>query len=355
MRKYYLDNLRWISLSFVILYHVFYIFNSSWVIWNMEVSGIKELDSVCVFIYPWIMCLLFAISWVSARYSLQKRINKEFLRDRFKRIFIPCIVWIFAYGWIVGLVTDYYGNIFAESPETPRFIKYIILSLIWSWPLWYGQALFVISLVFILIKKIDKKQKIDLLFSKINLPILFLLVILVWLASQILNTPVITVYRWWIYLTMFLFWYYIFSNDKIIKKLEKISISLWLFSLSFGIIFTIKNFWTNFSSNEFLTNIFTNIYVWLVILSAFWLAKKFLNFENIFTKYMHKNNFSFYVLHYTLQIVIAFILVEYFKFDNLVYNYILLIIWTIIFLPIITEIFKRIPVVNRLLLWINKK
>ena len=44
-RKYYLDNIRWITLCFVILYHVFYIFNSSGVISNIGVTGIKELDS----------------------------------------------------------------------------------------------------------------------------------------------------------------------------------------------------------------------------------------------------------------------------------------------------------------------
>ena len=28
-RKHYLDNIRWITLCFVIIYHIFYIFNSS--------------------------------------------------------------------------------------------------------------------------------------------------------------------------------------------------------------------------------------------------------------------------------------------------------------------------------------
>ena len=110
-----------------------------------------------------------------------------------------------------------------------------------------------------------------------------------------------------------------------------------------------------FWRNEFLTNIFTNIYIWLVILSAFGVGKKFLNFDNNFTKYMNKNNFCFYVLHYTIQIIIAFILVEYIKLPYFILNYIILLIGTIILLPIITEILKRIPIINKLLLGTKNK
>ena len=154
---------------------------------------------------------------------------------------------------------------------------------------------------------------------------------------------------------MFILGYYVFSNDKIIQKLESIAIPLGITTFIFGIVFTIINYGANFGSDEFLTNIFTNIYIWLVILSAFGISKKYLDIKNKFTDYMNKNNFSFYVLHYTIQIVISFILVEYIKFDNFIFNYIILILGTIIILPLMTEILKRIPIVNRLLLGIVKK
>ena len=355
-RKHYLDNIRWITLCFVIIYHVFYIFNSSGVVSNIGVTGIKELDSICVFIYPWIMCLLFVVSGVSTKYSLNNKTNKEFIKDRAKRILVPSVIGIFVYGWISGWTTNYYGDIFAGNGDMiPNPIKYIIYSLIGIGPLWYAHVLFVASLLIVLIREIDKKQKIDKLFNKINLPILFLLFLIVWGFSFILNTPVVTVYRWGIYLLMFILGYYVFSNDKIIENLEKISIPLGIISFIIGIIFTIMNYGANFGSNEFLTNIFTNIYIWLVILSAFGVGKKFLNFDNSFTKYMNKNNFCFYVLHYTIQIIIAFILVEYIKLPYFILNYIILLIGTIILLPIITEILKRIPIINKLLLGTKNK
>ena len=58
-------------------------------------SEIILYDNIfCVFTYSWIMCLLFVVSGVSARYSLKKK-NKEFIKDRTKRILIPSIVGIF--------------------------------------------------------------------------------------------------------------------------------------------------------------------------------------------------------------------------------------------------------------------
>lgn len=94
-RKHYLDNIRWITLCVVILYHVFYLFNSSGVVSNIGVTGIKELDAVCVFTYPWIMCLLFVVSGVSTRYSL-------------KNIFIKQNNWIAIVSIIIGLPLGYY-------------------------------------------------------------------------------------------------------------------------------------------------------------------------------------------------------------------------------------------------------
>lgn len=352
--KKYLDNLRWITLCVVILYHVFYIFNSSGVISNIGVTGIKQLDAFCVFTYPWIMCLLFVVSGVATKYSLNTKTNKEFIKDRARRILIPSIIGIFAYGWISGWMTNYYTDIFAGNGNMiPTPIKYIIWSLIGIGPLWYAHVLFIASLLIVFIRKIDKKNKLDKIFEKINMPILVFLCIIVWGSSFILNMPLVTVYRFGIYLLMFLFGYYIFSNDTIIEKLEKCAIPLSIITLIYGIVFTIFNYGTNFVTDNFLQNIFTNIYLWLFILSAFGISKKYLDFSNNFTSYMNKNNFNFYVLHYTIEIIIAFVLVEYIKVPYFILNYIILLLGTIVFLPIITEILKRIPFINKLLLGVK--
>ena len=52
MRKPFLDNLRYSIVLLVILYHVFYLFNSVGVITNVEIPGIPALDAVLYVLYP---------------------------------------------------------------------------------------------------------------------------------------------------------------------------------------------------------------------------------------------------------------------------------------------------------------
>lgn len=354
-RKKYLDNIRWITLCIVILYHIIYIFNNSGVISNINVKGIPIMDCFLVFVYPWFMCLLFLISGISSRYSLEKRTTKEFMKDRKKRILIPSIVGIFAYGWISGLITNQYTDMFAGNGSMiPGLIKYFIYCLMGIGVLWYCHVLFINSALTVLLKKIDKNNKIDELCKKINLPILFGLVILVWLSSLILNTPLISVYRFGIYIFMYMLGYYIFYQDKIIEKLEKISIPLGILSFILGIVYTIYYYGSNYTDMSCLKSIFTNVYLYLMILSILGLGKKFLNFSNKFTEYMRKNNFNFYVLHYTIIVILGHLLVQYLNLPFIL-NYIIILIGTIIILPIVTEIIKKIPILNKLLLGIYKK
>ena len=57
--------------------------------------------------------------------------NKEFIKDRAKRILVPSVIGIFVYGWISGWTTNYYGDIFAGNGNMiPGPIKYLIFSLI---------------------------------------------------------------------------------------------------------------------------------------------------------------------------------------------------------------------------------
>jgi glucans biosynthesis protein C len=66
---------------------------------------------------------MFLLAGISARYALQKRTVKQFLKERVHKLLIPFIGGIFLLGWITGWVTDHYFDIFAGS-YVPGFIKY---------------------------------------------------------------------------------------------------------------------------------------------------------------------------------------------------------------------------------------
>lgn len=151
----YLDNIRWITVVLVIIYHIIYLFNNSGVISNIGVKGIQIMDTFLIFVYPWFMCLLFIVSGISCNYSLRKRSNKEFIKDRAKRILLPSVLGIFIYGWISGFITAQYTDMFAGNGNNiPGFIKYFIYSLMGIGPLWFCHVLFIGSLLIVLIRKI---------------------------------------------------------------------------------------------------------------------------------------------------------------------------------------------------------
>lgn len=81
MRKLYIDNIRWITVVLVVLYHVIYMFNG---IETFGVIGpfsdVQYQDAFQYIVYPWFMLLLFVISGMSARYELVRRSEKEFIK-----------------------------------------------------------------------------------------------------------------------------------------------------------------------------------------------------------------------------------------------------------------------------------
>lgn len=82
MRKLYIDNIRWITVVLVVLYHVIYMFNG---IETFGVIGpfsdVQYQDAFQYIVYPWFMLLLFVISGMSARYELVHRSEKEFIKE----------------------------------------------------------------------------------------------------------------------------------------------------------------------------------------------------------------------------------------------------------------------------------
>ena len=354
-RLNYLDNIKWITVLIVIFYHVIYLFNNSGVVSNIGVKGIPILDTFLIFVNPWFMCLMFIVSGISSRYSLEKRTSKEFIKDRFKRILVPSLLGIFIYCWINGYITGQYADMFAgNGDKIPNFVKYIVYSLVGMGPLWYCHVLFVGSLLIVLIRKLDKKDKISNVCKKVNIPILFLLVILVWLSSKVLNVPVIEVYKFGIYLLMMLLGYYVFYNKDLIKKLEKICTPMLIISVIVGLVYTYFTYGEKYTSKEILTSLFTNVYLWLMIISLFGFSSKFLNFKNKFSTYMTKNNFNFYILHYTIEVALAYLITTYLNLPIIVV-YLLVLFGTLISLPIIVEIIKRIPIVRYMILGISKR
>ena len=84
MRKHYLDNIRWVTVVIVVIYHVFYMYNSEGVLGGLgQITNlqVQYYDAFQYLVYPWIMPLLFIVSGISARLSLEQHTDKEFIKS----------------------------------------------------------------------------------------------------------------------------------------------------------------------------------------------------------------------------------------------------------------------------------
>ena len=82
-RKLYLDNIRWMTVVLVVIYHVVYLFNGEQPFGVIGPFRERQLqDCFQYLVYPWFMALLFVVSGMSARYYLQSHTTKQFLKDK---------------------------------------------------------------------------------------------------------------------------------------------------------------------------------------------------------------------------------------------------------------------------------
>ena len=67
MRKYYLDNIRWVTVVLVVIYHVLYMYNGEGILGGLgkiTALDVQYYDIFLYAVYPWFMLLLFLISGI---------------------------------------------------------------------------------------------------------------------------------------------------------------------------------------------------------------------------------------------------------------------------------------------------
>ena len=351
MRKCYLDNIRWATVLLVLVYHVFYMFNGVGILGGIPgAKSIPAFDRIACIIYPWFMVLLFVVAGMSARYALQKRTGKQFIKERAVKLLIPSTLGLFVIHWITGYLNIKMGG---GLEYIPKFLVYPISAISGIGPLWFIQLLFLFSCILILFRKIDKTDKLWTLCGKVNLPIILLLAALIFGAAQILNVPVLTMYRFGIYFVAFLIGYYIFSHDEVQSIIEKICIPMACLAVVGAVLYAIRYGGSDYTSPSCLQSIITNIYLWVVVLAILGCGKRYFNRETVFSRYMTKSSFGVYILHYPILLVICYTLQSQFDFPAIC-NYAIALVLVVVITFAIYEVIKRIPIIRYFILGMKK-
>lgn len=350
MRKAYIDNIRTGTVWLVLLYHVCYIYNGVGVLGKIpDTESIPALDTAASIVYPWFMVLLFVLAGMSARYSLMKRSPGRFIKERAVKLLVPSTLGLFVIHWITGYLNIKMGGGLEYIP-TPLVYPISVLSGIG--PLWFIQMLFLFSCVLALMKKLDKNDRLWGLGGKCGLAAVILMVLPIFGAAQILNMPVLTMYRFGIYFASFLIGYYILSHDGVQEKLERAWIPLLLAAIAGAAAYGVRWHGRDYTSTQCLQSPLTNLYLWAAVLAVIGCSKRWLDRETPVTRYLAGSSYGLYILHYPVLILAGYLLCTYCRLPVWC-NYLFTLLAEVIITTALYELIRRVPVVRWLVLGIR--
>lgn len=350
-RKGYLDNIRWATVLLVLIYHVGYMFNGVGILGGVPGSeSLPWADYLIGLVYPWFMVLLFVVSGMCARYALNKRSGREFLKERARKLLVPSTLGLFVIHWITG-----YWNIRMGGglEYIPGFMVYPISVISGIGPLWFIQMLFLFSAMLVLLRKLDREDRLWKNCGKGKIWVTPALVFLIWGAAQVGNLPVLTMYRFGIYFAAFLIGYLVLSHEEIQEQLEGMR---WVYlgaALICGAVYAVKYGGGNFTEDAVLKNICTNAYAWFAVLAILGMMGRYGNRERGVTRYLAKNSFGLYILHYPVLITVCALL-HFHTALSAGWQYLLAAVGMFLGTFLLNEVVKRIPVIRWLVLGIKK-
>lgn len=352
MRRIYIDNARWITVTLVVIYHIIFMFNG--VETNLVIGPfhpVQYQDVYLYIVYPWFMLLLFVISGMCAGFYLERHSGKEFLKSKTVKLLVPSTLGLFVFHWILGYL--FISNSTIDISGQPKWGQYIIMSFAGTSVLWYIQLLWFFSILLLGVRKLER-DRLYRLGEKTNIVILLLFTGVIYGAAQILNTPVVLVYRFGIYGTGFLIGYFCLSHDNVMERLSKYALPLGVAAAILGGFF-ITCFWgQSYAAYSVLKTPICNCYAWIAVLAILAFMKKHGNFENKFTHWMNRKSWGLYIFHYLALSLCAYRLHPYATELPPIIVYVLTGIFGFAGAFILYEFISRIPIIRWCVLGICK-
>lgn len=351
MRKYWLDNIRWATVLLVLVYHVFYVFNAAGVLGGIgPFSAVQYQDVILYFVYPWFMVLLFVVSGISAKYALDKMDGKTFFRARTVKLLVPSTLGLFVFQWLVGWLNVKLGGALASIP---RFLRYPVYVMSGTGPLWFAQLLWLFSLLLLGVRRLDPNGRFYALCGRCRAGVLLLFSLLIWGSAQILNAPVITVYRFGIYFTAFLLGYFVLSHDEVQARLERLRLPLLAAALALGVGYTVYAFGQNYTEGVYLKGFLPNVYAWLAVLAILGCGRAWFDKTGSFARYMTGASYGIYIVHYLFVLAPCYLLKSCSSLPVWCV-YVLALLAVLTLSPACYALLRRIPVLRFLVLGIRK-
>ena len=365
MRRYWIDNLRWVTVLTVLLYHVIYFYNNKGGFGGVGGfgDGPQYQDVVMYVLYPWFMPLLFLLAGISARYALENRSGKVWFKSRTRKLLVPATIGLFVLQWMVGFFNTRVSGIDVLA-DVPQPFKYIGWSLNGTGPLWFIQLLWVLCLVLLIVRKLDAKDRLWNWCGKagegsVAVMKIIMLGILFWVGLHTLIMPpsvlepnattaltsLYNLYKPFFYLITFLLGYFVFSHDAVQEQLRKAWIPLMGCAVVTGVLLVATTFGENNSTPEYLRSPLNVLYGWLMCLAMMGCFKACFDYTGSFAAYMTRSSFGIYIVHYLFVAGLGYML-KYHTDLPLVAIYLILTVAVFVLSPLAYEVLRRIPIIK---------
>lgn len=359
-RKHWIDNLRWATVLLVLFYHVIYFYNNKGVFGGIGGFGdypeCRQYQDVVMYIlYPFFMPLLFILAGIGSRYALQKQSAKEWFKARTRKLLVPGTIGLFVFQWMTGYFNSMKPLLVGENMADgqPALVKHIIWAISGTGPLWFVQVLWLLCLVLLLVRAIDRKDWIYNICGKANYVVIILLGVLFWVGEQtLIKNPrpesldgLVNLYKPLFYLIPFLLGYFVFAHDEVQEKLEKAWLPLMACAVVAGTVLVVTTFGQDYTSPQYLGSPLNCLYGWLMCLAMMgWFKAKF-NRTGTFAGYMTRSSYGIYIVHYLVIVSLGYMMKVHTSLAPWM-MYVVLFVAVMLLSPAIYEILRRIPFVR---------
>jgi len=317
-RRYDIDWIRVLVFDLLIIFHIGMFFNT----WDSQVKNnitFNWLTYPMQFSSLWRLPILFVVSGMGTRFALSYRTGGQYIKERFIRLFIPLLA-----GILVIVPPQVYVERLADGDFSgsfwafyPHFFEPIYPKGNLSWHhLWFLPYLFVMSIVATpLFLKLCRDNNV---FSQwlrqrfTQSPYYLYLFTIPLLVVETTMEPIFPITRaligdWYAlvyYFLLFISGFVLITiGQPFWKAIDKIKgIALLAGLVSFQILWWQ---WTIFDSH-LLISIFKILMMWSIILAIFGYSAKYLNKASRILKYRNEAVYPFYIIHYTIIVLIGF-------------------------------------------------
>ena len=369
-RLYYIDNLRWLMIIFVVLMHinVTYSMLGGW--YYIEKARLDLFQTIYFGIYgsftqAYFMGFLFFIAGYFVPSSFDRKGFGTFTKERSIRLGIPTLIYmLFIHPLTIFILNHYLHwnlNIAEEYIKNILTFKFIGN----SGPLWFALALLIFSVIYGVIRKLGTGYQRTFETSKINPAQILIVALLISLFTFVtrLVFPIGTNYLnmqlcfFPQYIVLFILGIIFFRQNLLSAISYRLGISWFKYTLFLGTLFWFLLMYIGkATTNNFQP--FTGHFSWQSAAYSFWesffcigvclglivwFREKF-NCQGHWSKFLSHNAFGVYVFHTPILVFISMIFKDITMYPFLKYLIVAAIVIPLSFL--VSHFLRKIPGVN---------